>query len=307
MTLPFLTLLPRYLPGAGTARIAIGSAAHRALFCAQFVDSHRKFEPSSLPWPDLDEAALQRLRAVPFWQEVRYTERRAGALVAAFAATVADPMVREAIALQGVEETRHSELIAVMIERYGINAPEQAIEPIAGDLETAFIDFGYGECVDSFLGFGAFKIAREAGFLPEAMFEILDMLMYEETRHIVFFVNWMAWREAKRGGPVWIARHVQGLRFYSRAVGRLLGTMWRARKANDGRDFSATQTGVFLEGFNIHRFIAACSDENRRRMERFEPLLLKPRLLPALAATALFPLRSWNRLRPRRNRSVPAR
>ncbi len=29
--------------------------------------------------------------------------------------------------------------------------------------------------------------------------------MYEETRHIVFFINWMAYTEAQRG---WVARTI---------------------------------------------------------------------------------------------------
>ena len=73
------------------------------------------------------------------------------------------------------------------------------LDPMPADIETAFKDFGFGECMDSFLGFGVFKIAREAGFLPEEMFAIFDTLMYEETRHIVFFVNWMAWRQVQQG------------------------------------------------------------------------------------------------------------
>ena len=71
----------------------------------------------------------------------------------------------------------------------GLDAPEQPLEALPADIEKAFIDFGFGECLDSFLGFGAFKFARQAGFLPESMFEIFDTLMFEETRHIVFFVN----------------------------------------------------------------------------------------------------------------------
>jgi hypothetical protein len=96
--------------------------------------------------------------------------------------------------LQGFEETRHAALIREMIRRYGIPVEEQPLDPLPADIETAFKDFGFGECTDSFLGFGVFKIARESGFLPESMFQIFDTLMYEETRHIVFFVNWMAWQ-----------------------------------------------------------------------------------------------------------------
>ena len=61
----------------------IGSAEHKERFCQQFVASHCRFNPATLAWPDLDEAALSRLRGIPFWEEVLYTERRAGAIVAA--------------------------------------------------------------------------------------------------------------------------------------------------------------------------------------------------------------------------------
>jgi hypothetical protein len=276
----------------------IGSDEHKILFCRQFIDSYTEFEPAALPWPELDQTALERLRTVPFWQEVRHTERRAGAIVAAFTETITDPLVHEAVALQGREEARHARLLAVMIERYGIDAPEQPLEPLGPDLETGFIDFGFGECLDSFLGFGAFKFARQSGFLPEAMFDIFDVLMFEETRHIVFFINWMAWRERQHGrGAAWL-RNANALRFYGRAFGRLAGTVRRGQKENDGRDFSATQASMFLDGFSFRGFVEECYRENARRMAVFEPALLQPRLLPRLADAALAGLRLWSRVRP---------
>jgi hypothetical protein len=269
----------------------IGSEIHKERFCRQFIDSHQQFDPETLPWPTLDEEALQRMRSVPFWQEVLHTERRAGAIVRAFAETVQDPLVREAVDLEGVEEERHAQLLGVMIRRYGLPAIEQELEPIGPDLYTAFADFGYGECIDSFLGFGVFKIARQSEFLPEPLFEIFDTLMLEETRHIVFFVNWMAWQEAVRGrGAAWW-RALVSARFYGRAIGRLIGTIRRGQKENDGKDFSATQANVFLDGFTFRRFVEECYAENARRMADFETDLLRPRFLPSLAGAALSGLR----------------
>jgi len=160
--------------------------------------------------------------------------------------------------VQGFEETRHGELLREMIRRYGIEVNELPLDPLPADIETAFKDFGFGECMDSFLGFGVFKIAREAGFLPEPMFEIFDTLMYEETRHIVFFVNWMAYRQVQAGrGAAWL-RAAASLRFYGCALRRLVGTARRGAERNDGKDFSATQASVFLEGFTFRRFLEDC-------------------------------------------------
>jgi hypothetical protein len=231
------------------------------------------------------------MRAVPFWQEVLHTERRAGAIVRAFAETITDPLVRAAVDLQGVEEDRHAQLLGVMIRRYGLPAEERPLEAIGPDLHTAFADFGYGECIDSFLGFGVFKIARQSAFLPDKLFQIFDTLMLEETRHIVFFVNWMAWQEAVRGHGAGWWRALVSARFYGRAIRRLVSTIRQGQKANDGKDFSATQASVFLDGFTFRRFVEECYAENARRMADFEADLLRPRFLPSLARAALSGLR----------------
>src|SRR6266568_253067 len=109
---------PAALNSGGQARwisMKIGSQEHRDAFCAHFTQTYIEYDPKALPWPVLDAAALRRFQSVPFWEEVFYTERRAGAIVAAFTETVSDPVLREALALQGLEETRHARLIRVMI------------------------------------------------------------------------------------------------------------------------------------------------------------------------------------------------
>ncbi|MFI4987187.1 MAG: hypothetical protein ACHQF3_07085 [Alphaproteobacteria bacterium] len=263
----------------------IGSEAHKELFCSQFKATHRPFEPAELPWPELDESEVGRLRAVPFWQEVFQTERRAGAIVEAFAKTIDDPLLREAIDLQGYEEERHARLIRFMIDRYGLAASEKPLETLPDDIVTAFIDFGYGECLDAFLGFGVFKIARQSHFLPDAMFSLFDVLMYEETRHIVFFVNWMAYNQVQRGLGAPPLRALTALRYYARALGRLIGTVRRGTES-DGENFSATQADVFLSDFSVKRLVGECVAENGRRMSEFDAGLLQPRLLPVLGRLA---------------------
>jgi len=117
------------------------------------------------------------------------------------------------------------------------------------------------------------------------------MLMREETRHIVFFINWMAWDQAAHGKIAGWLRGANAARYYVSAIGRLLATVRRGRRANDGKDFSATQASVFLEGFTLRGLIEECCAEHERRMREFDPNLLQPRFLPRLAGIALAGLR----------------
>jgi hypothetical protein len=131
------------------------------------------------------------------------------------------------------------------------------------------------------------KIARRSGFLPEPLFEIFKMLMREETWHVVFFTDWMAWQQTARGyGARWLRAAIAAW-YYRRAIGRLLGTLWCMRDANDRRDFSATQASVLLNGSHFRGFAQQCCAEHARRMVGFDYDLLLPRLLSTVAGVVL--------------------
>jgi hypothetical protein len=271
-----------------TGKPKAGSAEHRELFCRSFIDSHLRFEPERLAWPELDPDMLQRLREVPFWQEVLYTEMRAIRIIEAFAPTIPDPLVREAMELMAEEERRHERLVRHLIARYGIVIEARDIPPLPSDIERTFIDFGYGECVDSFLGFGFFRLARESGFLPPEMFDVLEILMGEEVRHVLFFVNWMAWHQARRGRGAAAWRGPASAWYYARAIAALVGVALRnARHQGNGREFSATQAAGLMPGFTVGGLLEACLEENRRRLDGYGRDLLRPLFLPALARFAL--------------------
>jgi hypothetical protein len=76
-------------------------------------------------------------------------------------------------------------------------------------------------------------------------------------------------------------------RFYSRALKRMVGTARRGAQTNDGKDFSATQASVFLDGFTFRHFLDDCYAENARRMSVVDGSLLRPAFLPGLADIAL--------------------
>ena len=114
--------------------------------------------------------------------------------------------------------------------------------------------------------------------------------MLEETRYIVFLSIDGVARSGERPGA-WAWRALVSARYYGRAIRRLVGTIRRGQKENDGKDFSATQANVFLEGFTFRRFVEECYAENARRMADFHTDLLRPRFLPSLAGAALSGLR----------------
>jgi hypothetical protein len=263
----------------------LGSEAHKELFCRSFLDSHLTYEPATLPWPHLDNAALERLRAIPFWAEALRTERRAGKMVTAFAETIKDPLIREAIALQGQEETRHGRLIEFLIQHYGIEITEPQID-LPDDVEAAFIDFGFSECLDSYLAFGMFGLAHQAACFPEPLFEIFTPILDEEARHIVFFVNWFTYEQVQHGRRWGVLRWPSTLGYYSRALGDLMGIVRRS-EAGSGQGFTATGATSFVDDLTLDGFLAATLEQNQYRMRLYDAQLLQPRFMPTLVAIAL--------------------
>ena len=171
-----------------------------------------------------------------------------------------------------------------MIRRYGIAAEERPLEPPSPDLYRAFADFGYGECLDAFLGFGVFKIARHSGLSAGAdVRDFRDPDARGNPAHRLFCqLDGVGAGAPRARRPRGCARRSRRATI-CRAIGRLLGTVRRGQAANDGKDFSATQASVFLDGFSLRGLVAECCAEHARRMAGFDPDLLQPRFLPRLA------------------------
>jgi hypothetical protein len=285
----------------------IGSQAHRQLFCATFLAHHRPYEPDELPWPSLDEDALALLRSLPFWTHALQAEEDAGPMITACAALEPDPVVRQALELQAFEEARHARIIKHMIGRYDLHADDVRVE-IPADALDAFIDFGFEECLDSFGAFGLFKLAREHLPMPAALFDIFDRVMQEEASHIVFFLNWFAYHQARRGQLARALRHPKALKHYVRAL-RKLAALAGSGDSSDGKDFIISGADAFVDHLTPGAVLAACLEENARRLAGFDRRLLVPRLAPRLARLALGVLTISGRTaspRPRDGSCVPA-
>jgi hypothetical protein len=262
--------------------VEIGSEGHRDLFCRVFVETHDPYDPESLEWPDLEPQAVERLRSLPFWAEALSTEANTAAKIQALAKIEPDPIVREAIALQGFEEARHSRLLALMTERYGIAVSLPPPDPLPDDLEWGFVRTGFGECFDSFFAFGLFRIARESGFFPPALVERFEPIVQEEARHILFFANWIAWR--RRRGPVWgrpwhLGR--SGLALFLQAWKRVA----TARGMQTG-DFTLRGHESIGLSLSPRAFLDICLEENDRRLGVYDPRLLRPTVVPTIARIA---------------------
>src|ERR1700757_4297007 len=106
-------------------QVTIGSQAHKELFCREFIDTHTAYDVATLSWPMLDAASLERLRSLPFWDEAVSTEHATAAKVQAQAKLEHDPLLHEAVALQGYEEARHSALLSSLLRHCDIQIPNR--------------------------------------------------------------------------------------------------------------------------------------------------------------------------------------
>jgi hypothetical protein len=265
----------------------IGSAEHLTLLCGEFIATHRAFDPALLPWPTLEVEHVAKLRSLPFWDEAIRTERRTGAKVRAYAALESPPLLQEAVALQGYEETRHASLLETLIDRYGIAVDPGPQTALPRNLERAFTRTGYGECIDSFFAFGLFALARDAEFLPHALLDLLEPIVQEEARHIWFLVNWVAYK--RRQLPA-AARPLHRVRCVAAFAGAAYDRAHSATNVANGASkdgFTAAGAGAIGGEFSLHDFVARCLAENDRGFAPYDPRLLRPRVVPAMARAYL--------------------
>lgn len=259
--------------------IRIGSAEHKQLFCRMLLDTFDPYRPAAIDWPKLNDDALHRLTSLPFWDIAVRTEGYAASRVKALAEATDDPLLKEAVALNAFEEQRHKDVLANMVAFYGIQLGPEPVYPRVTDPEWAFLRTGYGECFDSFFAFGLFKMARDSGFFPSELVEVFEPVIREEARHILFFVNWVAWTRAQKGlipRPAFDIRRVYAL---------LMQAWGRVRTAGDIDGDNFTSKGhEALSGDNMTpgRFMDLCLAENKRRLGYYDRRLLQPVAMPRL-------------------------
>ncbi len=275
--------------------IIAGSAAHKTAFCRMLLDTHNPYRPSVIDWPALDPEARERLVGLPIWDIAVQTEGKARLRVLSYAEEIKDPLLRQAIELDGFEEGRHKEVLSNLVRAYGIRlAPEpDYIRP--RDPEWAFMVTGFSECIDSFFAFGLFAMARQSGFFPAELVDTFEPVMQEEGRHILFFVNWVAWH--RRRLPPWRRLGFRAkilavwafLVWERIGIARGLDTSGEAGPATSPQDNNFTLTGGKSLGaadLSAAALIDVCLAENDRRLEGYDPRLLRPRTVPRLMRLA---------------------
>ncbi len=188
---PELTLDTGAWPQPGP--IKFGSDEHKRLFCKTLLDTHDPYRPKVLDWPRLGEEAEKRITSLPIWDIAVQTENRAGLNVCTYAEGIPDPLLRKAVELNGFEERRHRYVLSNLVEAYGIKLAPEPVYERPRDPEWAFMVTGYSECIDSFFAFGLFETAKRSGFFPAELVDTFEPVVHEEGRHILFFVNWVAW------------------------------------------------------------------------------------------------------------------
>lgn len=262
-------------------QLTIGSDAHKELFCREFINTHLPYEVAALRWPELDAASLTQLRALPFWEEAVSTESATAAKVQAQARLERDPLVHEAVALQGYEEERHSKLLESLLTHYDIRVPFHPPPSLPTDIEWAFLRTEYGECFDSFFAFGLFAIAKESGFFPPALVTQFEPIMQEEARHILFFVNWLAYRRARL--PWWRRPELAARCLLSMAAQGWSRVQTARGVQTKGENFTMKGHEAIKTDLSPRDFLQLCLQENERRLSGYDRRLLRPHLVPTIA------------------------
>jgi len=268
--------------------IRIGSEAHKQLFCRMLLETFNPYRPAVIDWPSLSDEARERLVGLPIWDIAVQTEGKASLRVKSYGRVVAaDPWLRKAVALNAFEEARHKHVLSNLVAAYGIALEPEPAYLVPRDVEWAFMVTGYSECIDSFFAFGLFELAKRSGYFPAALVETFEPVMQEEGRHILFFVNWVAWM--RRNLPLWkrplFAARIAAV--WAFLVWERIGIA-RGLEGEPAADANFTVTGAKSVGMDIGvaQLMDICLAENDRRLAGYDRRLLRPRFVPAMVRLA---------------------
>ena len=263
--------------------VRVGSEAHKRLFCRMLLDTHDPYKPAVIDWPKLKDDERSRLVNLPIWNMAVQTEGRAKIHVMTYAEQIADPLLNEAIRLNGFEEGRHKEVLANMVAAYGITLAAEPPYPKPRDAEWAFMVTGYSECIDSLFAFALFELAKRSGFFPPELVDTFEPVMQEECRHILFFVNWVAWH---RKNLPWWKKPIFDARRLGVFVKLVRERLETAKDVGGGDNFTMTGHESMGIDVDVAELMDTCLAENDRRMAGYDARLLRPKIILRLVRIA---------------------
>jgi hypothetical protein len=270
-------------------RIRLGGDDHKALFCRTLLDTHDPYKPAVIDWPTLDEPTRDKIVSLPIWDIAVQTEGRAGMNVRTYGEAIADPLLKAAVDMNAFEESRHKAVLAHMVEAYGIKLEPEPEYKRPKDAEWAFMVTGFSECIDSFFGFGLFEIARRSGFFPIPLVDTFEPVMREEGRHILFFVNWVAWW--RRNMPWWRRPwfELKVMAVWLFLVWERIGIAQGMESSDKAQDNNFTLNGSKELGVEITfpELARICLEENDRRLSAYDARLIRPKFVPRMIRLAL--------------------
>ena len=261
-----------------------GSEEHKELFCRFFIDTHKPFKPEELPWPELSAETIQKLARFPIWDHAVFTESQVFNKLTAYSEEITDPLLKEAMALQGYEEGRHADLLRHFLKRYNIPFEEKPASPLPENLEMGFLRTGAGECIDSFFAFGFLEISKTTGDYPIELIEVMEPNVQEEARHILFIANWILYQRYQRPALLQPLHTLRTLWSFECAGWSRLMDM----KNLGGKSFTIQARKQENSSMSPKSFIQLCLKENKRRLSAYDPRLARPKLIPRLMSGVSF-------------------
>jgi hypothetical protein len=282
----------RHWSSQAAGALVPGSALHRREVCRMFRETFNPYRPSVLEWPALAPDTRARIVALPIWDIAVQTEGKARLRMAAYAGTLTDPDMRDALALNAWEENRHKEVLSRMVAAYGIALARETPCAYPRDPEWAYLVTGYSECIDSFFAFGLFALARRSGLFPPELVDTFEPVMQEECRHILLFANWAAWHRARL--PWWrrigfeakVAAAWAFLGWERMGLARTLDVDGRQQQHDNNFTVRGAQS-VAADAIGVPELMALCLAENDRRFSGYDRRLLRPTTMPRLVRLAL--------------------
>ena len=272
--------------------IILGSEEHKQAFCRMLLDTHNPYRPSVVDWPILEPEARDRLASLPIWDIAMQTEGNATLRVLSYAETITDPLLREAIEVDGFEESRHKLVLSNLVQAYGIHLAPEPVYQRPRHPEWAFLLAGFCECVDTFFAFGLFSLAKQSGFFPPELVDTFEPVVQEEGRHILFFVNWVAWH--RRNLSRW-RRILFAAKIFSAWAFLIWERIGVARGIDGQRTGSESQDNNFVftgskaigsGSISAASVVDVCLSEHDRRFSGYDSRLLRPNTMPRIMRLA---------------------
>lgn len=256
---------------------------------------------STLTFPALDELTQKRLAELQFWPSIYGQLHRASVIAQSLSQSAQGSLLQGAITQLAQDNLAIAAAVKTFCQERHLTDSNFTKTSVSSPSKSDFKAICHQNNMGLLWMSGLYELAIQEDYLQADILAILDQILMLQARHILFFLNWLAFESHVKQKPEY---ELKGLLSFLPLKGLWFETFKKLNRSeyDDTLPIDPDESDYFLGKYGYSDFVQACESNYLARFTGYDERLVQPRTLLQAAKSVRTLLGFW----PQRVNAVKA-